>query len=40
MEELTVKLGELHERYRDRQNLVYLKYQTNVHLTSLLVSAN
>lgn len=40
MEELTVKLRKLYDRYRGRHNLVYLKYKTNVYLTSLLVSTN
>lgn len=40
VEEFIKKLKELYDRYRDNENLVYLKYNTNVYLSSLLVSSN
>lgn len=39
-EEFTQKLNELYDRHCDKKGLVHLKYNTNVYLTSLLLSTN
>ncbi len=39
-EEFTRKLNELYDKHCDKKGLVYLKYNTNVYLTSLLLSTN
>ncbi len=40
IEELTIKLRELYDQYCDSENLVYLKYNTSIDLSSLLTSIN
>ena len=39
-EEFIEGLNEIYDKYRDERNLVYLKYNTNVYLTSLLVNTD